>query len=235
MPPGQEGDQSQARAINYIALPHVVGWNESEQIALIWKRLTSTECNWSVIDFNTVIRPCGNEFAIRQAHDVNDSGWVVAVVNRPLNADPPNLRIVLLTPYQACLTNCDADLVGPSGGPPDCNVSTPDFLEQLNSWGPCPSVPAPCRADLDCDGTVGTTDQLELLGAWGSCPGCTPCSSSAAGAFAGPSSAGGLQTALALMGFQGVAGYQQWLLQASDQEAFESGQILGGLLMLLGG
>jgi hypothetical protein len=37
------------------------------------------------------------------------------------------------------------------------------------------------------------------------------------------------------MGFDGVAAYEQWLSQASDQEAFESGQVLGGLLVLLGG
>ncbi len=40
----------------------------------------------------------------------------------------------------------------------------PDYGKEK---GPCPAPPAPCDADLDCNGSVGATDLLILLTNWG--------------------------------------------------------------------
>ena len=37
----------------------------------------------------------------------------------------------------------------------------------LAGWGPCPSPPTPCLADLDNDGAVSVLDFLILLASWG--------------------------------------------------------------------
>jgi hypothetical protein len=237
MPPGQQGDQSHAEAINNLALPQVAGWNATDQLGLLWNRVGSAACtaaNWSSVDLTSVIPPCKTDWPVVRAFDINNNGWVIAIADRSGASD---LQAILLTPYPCCIT-CDADLVGPSGGLADCNVGTPDFNELLLRWGTCPAFPSLCRADLNCDGTVGTPDFQELLASWGACPApCTPCSGGSGAAYAagGSGSPQVLKTALALMGFQGVGAYQEWLSQASDQQAFESAQILAWLLALLGG
>lgn len=240
MPPGQGGDQSHAEAINNLALPQVAGWNEDDDLGLLWNRVGTGACtsaNWTPVDLTSVVPPCKAEWpGVVRAFDVNNNGWIIAVADR-IPGSEVDLHAVLLTPYACCVT-CDADLIGHAGGPPDCDVGTPDFLELLNRWGSCPAIPSPCRADLDCDGTVGNADFQELLAKWGACPApCTPCGGGSGAAYGagGASSSAVLKAALALMGFQGVVAYQQWLSQASDQEAFDSAQTLGGLLVLLGG
>jgi len=53
-----------------------------------------------------------------------------------------------------------------SNGDGDGVVGITDLLMVLGAWGPCPSPPAACPADLDGDGTVGITDFLIVLTNW---------------------------------------------------------------------
>jgi hypothetical protein len=52
----------------------------------------------------------------------------------------------------------------------DCTVNTGDFLDLLQSWGPCaaPCPAEPCPADLDGDCDVDVNDFLSLLQSWSS-------------------------------------------------------------------
>lgn len=53
----------------------------------------------------------------------------------------------------------------------DQNVSTPDLLTVINSWGPCPTTcPPGCLADLDNNCNVGVADLLQVINTWGPCP-----------------------------------------------------------------
>lgn len=46
-----------------------------------------------------------------------------------------------------------------------------DLLAVLANWGPCPTPPADCPADLDDDDQVGFNDLLAILANWGVCEG----------------------------------------------------------------
>ena len=58
-----------------------------------------------------------------------------------------------------CVGDCPSDITG------DGIVGTPDLLQLLANWGPCPG----CPEDLTGDGVVGTPDLLQLLADWGPC------------------------------------------------------------------
>ncbi len=66
--------------------------------------------------------------------------------------------------------DCLGDICGGTDGSPDGVVGINDLLCLLAAWGPCPSPPNPCPADI-CSpfGTVGINDLLCLLANWG-CP-----------------------------------------------------------------
>ena len=142
-----------------------VGWKlASPDLAFLWE--CDGDCslltNWSATDLNDTIQHCSDFWSIRQAHDVNDNGWIIGWADAN-EGGPADFRAVILFPDQDCQVCCLADL--------DCDgdVGVKDLLILLGSWGPCPAPPAPCDADLDCDGTVGVLDLLILLGEWGPC------------------------------------------------------------------
>ncbi|MHC4414441.1 MAG: GC-type dockerin domain-anchored protein [Planctomycetota bacterium] len=161
---------SRAEAINNPDGDRVqlVGWGNPPTLpnrALLWER--DVHGSWTATDLNTVIAQCSDNWTIAAAHDINDDGWIVALGLR--NNQP---HALLLTPFDSSPETCDADIAGPSNGPPDGVVGINDFLVLLSSWGPCSNqLTDPCPADLDCDGMVGINDFLEMLAAWGNCPG----------------------------------------------------------------
>lgn len=113
---------------------------------------------------------------------------------------------------------CLADFNG------DGEVEAFDLGFLLGSWGPCPAPPAACLADLDCDGTVEAADLAILLGSWGPCTG------------GGDSGGGGgdgsltLEEALALMDYESVDEFIDWIQSETQDQVLEAAQYLHSLL-----
>ncbi|MEE9129261.1 MAG: hypothetical protein V3T84_04535, partial [Phycisphaerales bacterium] len=153
------GEQSWGWRINNNAPPggviQVVGNTGTLGEGLLWECAGNCDlvANWSFTDLNESIQHCSSTWIIRQAHDVNDNGWIIGVGNAPGQS-----HAILLTPLENC---CDTDLNG------DGTVGAADLLALLVAWGPCDPLPADCLADLDCDGSVGAADLLILLIDWG--------------------------------------------------------------------
>ena len=212
--------ESRADEINNLGNPQVVGSNTFTEQALLWNNQSASQ--WDLVVLDDVTAPCANGFIA--AFDINDSGWIVGWGDFPPGG-PVSAQLFLLTPHQACVVTCNADLV------PDCVVGFLDLGQLLNNWGDCPPLPGSCREDLDCDGSVGFLDQAILLNAWGLCLDCTPPASAQGGGGSAPSGLT-LEQALAVMGFASVDDYIAWGEKATDAETKASGQVL---LALLGG
>ena len=71
----------------------VVGWNESEDLGLVWTRETP-ESDWQVYDLNNHLVRCSTGWAIFRADDVSDSGLIIAI------ADPEGGNVVTVRPTQ---------------------------------------------------------------------------------------------------------------------------------------
>lgn len=145
------------------ALPlQVAGWRDSVgAVAVLWE--CEGDCdelvNWSATDLNDTIQQCSNNWFIRRAYDVADSGWIISV-----GTIAGQEHAVLLAPLANCSQAvCLGDIDGNN------IVGASDLLALLAAWGPCPAPPAACDADLDCDGSVGASDLLILLANWGPC------------------------------------------------------------------
>ncbi|MCH8344693.1 MAG: FG-GAP repeat protein [Planctomycetes bacterium] len=124
---------------------------------------------------------------------------------------------------------CPGDFTGPLGVP-DCTVDAYDQAYLLFCWG------MPC-GDLNGDCTTDPFDLAILLLNWGACPQaplCGPgpelsCGQGGQGG-GGSGSSSSLTEALAQMGFASVDEYQDWLIAASDSEAFVCACVLQALL-----
>jgi hypothetical protein len=158
MPSGQSGDRSRAYAINNLTDAQVVGANIQELVGVLWER--DGGGTWSAIDLNTEIPCCRQSLLIREAHDINDNGWIVAWAEYLVpNSSPPVIErwAVLLSPY-ACPEDVDFDgdideydlnqvwwSDGSCAGPDypngdvnnDCAVDGYDFEQIMKSYGPC--------------------------------------------------------------------------------------------------
>ena len=163
------GDQTVAVRINNNESPETlqaVGYQlASPDLAFLWECDGSCDvlANWSATELDDIIQHCSDFWSIRQAHDVNDDGWIIGWGNANPGG-PADYRAVILFPEEDCEVCCFADL--------DCSgsVGAADLLAILAAWGPCPvPPPAVCDADLDCDGTVGASDLLLLLASWETC------------------------------------------------------------------
>jgi hypothetical protein len=109
MPSGQSGDRSRAYAINNPTNAQVVGVNIDEQLAVLWER--DSFGTWSAIDLNTEIPCCRQNITLREAHDINNNGWIVAWGTYVVpNTNPPVIEVwaVLLGPY-TCPEDVDFD------------------------------------------------------------------------------------------------------------------------------
>ena len=163
MPSGQSIDASRAEGMNHLQNPQVVGWNESSGNALLWEYNGSS---WSVLDLQStnaigVLGGAQPKFALEQAHDINDSGWIITIGNLGFGTGEPTpgLYAVLLTPYDG---ECPADINV------DNSVNVPDLLAVIAQWGSCP-VGAFCTADVNLDFHVNVTDLLAVITNWGPC------------------------------------------------------------------
>ena len=156
--------QSVALRINNNESPETlqaVGYQlASPDLAFLWECDGNCDvlANWSATELDGTILHCSDFWSIRQAHDVNDDGWIVAWANANPGG-PAEYHAVILFPEEDCEVCCFADL--------DCsgNVGASDLLAILAAWGPCLG----CVADLDCDGVVGASDLLLLLAVWDEC------------------------------------------------------------------
>jgi hypothetical protein len=72
MPSGQSSDASRAVAVNNLANPQVVGWNDTADKALLWEHQGGS--TWTVLDLTTsaAIGPSNADFALGQAQDLDD-------------------------------------------------------------------------------------------------------------------------------------------------------------------
>lgn len=220
------GDQPQldvtmetiANAINNASLRQVVGVNLSTNTAHLWEEASSGV--WQdVLDLDTAACDCGeDDFVLREALDINDSGWIVARGQAP---PPGGLDHAYLLRR---VSDCPADLNG------DGQVSPVDLgilLDQpATTCTNCTDLCCACLGDLNGDCLRDRLDQMDLVGAYGPCPGfhhpCVP----EGGAAAGTS----IQDAVQTLGFASVAAYQSWLAAATEEEAHAMGLVLVAVL-----
>lgn len=163
MPDGQEEDDSRAEAINDASPPQVVGWNESQQGALLWE---DPEGTIVVTDLNdsSAIGGCASLWDLQEAHDINDNDWIITWGTN--TGSPSYSWAILLTPWPACAV----DIVQTG-----C-VNTDDIIAVVGAWGACP-IGSICNSDVNGDCVVNTDDLIAVNVAWG----CSPCG----GGFAG--------------------------------------------------
>jgi hypothetical protein len=154
------GDRSRAFAINSVANPQVVGENRTSSHAMLWEY--DPECSpcWIASDLddsgNGVIPACSDAtWAIIEAHDINDSCWIVAVGD-----NGSALWALLLTP-EPCPTDVTND------GYIDENDLAAVFLRTLitNSCGNAEI----CVWDVNFDCAVDEDDYDAVFGVIANC------------------------------------------------------------------
>ncbi|MCI0362739.1 MAG: hypothetical protein L0219_02590, partial [Phycisphaerales bacterium] len=146
MPSGQGGDGSRAEAVNNVSAIQVVGWNETASGALLWEKPSST---WTVTDLNSygfpdyVIPQCSaGAWDIKQAHDINDCGWIIAWGEKVSNGAE---HALLLVPFGECRWDVNQDGA----------VNTQDYLDVIGRQGACPTS-AICWWDVNDDCQVSS-------------------------------------------------------------------------------
>lgn len=185
--------------------PTIVGHNEQTGEALIWHKGEQ----WIVTVLNTQIDSAACKWSLAQAHDINESGWIVGS-----GQHDGTTRAFLLTPLGDCPCDTNDDGV----------VDVIDLLAVLAVFGhDCP-IGVICRVDCNGDCTVNVQDTNALLGAWGPCPGGLGLQGGVGGGV--PS----LGQALQLMGFSSVPAFQTWSTQASEDEVFVTAQVLAAIM-----
>lgn len=164
MPDWEENEdiESRAFALNSAARPQVVGTNFTDKLGIIWQNLGDPS-EWEAFNLNGCIGGWDEAWAVIEAHDINDSGWIVAYARRTVAGDPPTIEewSVLLSPMPDCPADIDRN----------GTVNSADLTAVINGWGACPLTGVMCIADVNNDGTVGTLDLLAVTNAWGDCPG----------------------------------------------------------------
>jgi hypothetical protein len=152
---GGSAAESQALAIRNHTR-EVVGFETGARGAMRWQY----DGSWTGASLDDLICDEGDEWDLREAHDVNDAGWIVGWGT----LDGIEHAFVLV-PIERL---CPIDVSG-AYGIPDGIVDVSDLLAVLGQFSddPCPSLCA-CSADTNGDGRVNVTDLLNVLGAWGS-------------------------------------------------------------------
>jgi len=158
MPSGQTGNACRAEDVNDQSPPAVVGMDTDTDDAMLWEKNGS---GWDALNLNTPEAITDSDrWIIRQAHAINDSGWIAAFATDDDDSDPTRKHhAVLLVPY----IDCYADLNG------DGWVNVDDLLMVINGWGTCPTPPAGCPGDVNDDGNVNVDDLLAVINNWGIC------------------------------------------------------------------
>jgi hypothetical protein len=97
--PNEGNYDNAASAINNAAIRQIVGFNQSLNKALLWE----DDGGWAVVDISIppVIQECVDLEDIRQAHDINDDGWIITW-GRVDVAGPDENHAFLLTPIGDC-------------------------------------------------------------------------------------------------------------------------------------
>ncbi len=201
-----------AYAVADISPIQVIGSNQSTFRAVLWEETPGCAGGWTYRDLDAAACDCGNGFVLREAVDINDSGWIVARGGNQLPS--PSDRAFLLRPVDQC--------------PPDLNgdgfIDVNDLLLLLGQptglCSSCTDLCCACLGDLNGDCRRDGDDASILLGSWGGCPGFQPC---AAGEGSGGQS---LEQSVAILGFESVADLQSWLTAAGDEEALIMGLLL---------
>lgn len=208
MPTGEESIANGINNADVNSLIQVVGKNETTEAALLWESSTPAS-QWVATDLNDEIAPaCG--WFLREAHDVNDSGWIVGS-----GTHDGHTRAFLLTPRSPCPGDVDGD----------CFVGVLDLLLVLGEQGPCP-VGFICTSDANCDCTRDVQDVLLVLAYYDQT---CPCESQ--GLQGEGSSNPELESVAVMMGFASLHAYVEWLPKASESEAFTSLEVMATLLL----
>jgi hypothetical protein len=222
-PPLTANEATLANAINNASLRQIVGMNESTNTARLWEQAPGG--GWQpVLNLDTAACDCipptpgaPSAFVLREALDINDSGWIVA---RGQVFPGGSEHAYLLRR----VSDCPADLNG------DGQVNAADLAILNGNLGLCASDPqdlcCDCLGNLDGDGGNGVYDvdrfdHMILVGAYGPCPGFGPPCAPEGGA-AGFSIEQGVQ----VLGFAGVSDYQSWLPAQSEPQAQVTGLVL---------
>ena len=139
-----------ASAVN--ADGHVVGTADISGGDLAWLWTGGS----TVTDLNSLFDYSAENINLLDAHDINDSGQILAL---GFDNNVADWRMVILTPPSVRIPG-DAD--------GDGFVGISDFLMVLGDWGQCAGpCPPSCQSDFDGDCQVGIADLLILLGNWG--------------------------------------------------------------------
>ncbi len=154
-------DESWAEGLNN-ATPHplVVGLNLDLQRALIWEH---DGAGWTASELDDRVGCAGEDIRLKQAHDINDDGWIVAWGVDDSQFGDEAYHLYVLAPYESL--TCAADIDG-SG-----TVEVMDLLAVIVGWtDACDSVVG-CLADTNGDCAVDVTDLIAVISGWGVCPG----------------------------------------------------------------
>jgi hypothetical protein len=167
----------------------VVGWEEhvpgDGTQAMLWEQSGGT---WSATNLDELLqdgqicldgleryedRPfpdnsvCGLDLRLREAHDINNNGEIVAILRfKPNQNYYKDIAVVLIPDDQCtdCCMGCMADFNG------DGSVDGADLTRLLGCWGTPDGAGCSC-IDLDGDGNIDGADLTMLLGNWGICRG----------------------------------------------------------------
>ena len=143
-------DTSRAFAINSLTNPQVVGVNTTTDHGILWEYSGS----WSSVDLDSspsIIAACSDSaWEVREAHDINDNGWIVAM------GDGSNGRhALLLTPVE-----CPYDVNG-DGFIDEYDAA--EILELGDLQDPSCPMAVICRWDVDFDCDTDYDDYEAVL------------------------------------------------------------------------
>ncbi len=179
MPPDHpSGQNTRAEAINNLAEPHIIATNESSHTAMIW--ISQGNDEWEAYDLDDIFHDLDQYTScfhqLREGHDINDSGWIVAWGDDSSDTGIQPHAYVLVP---VVLDDCYCDLTG------DDVVNIDDVFVVLGLWGDCEEGVIECDADVTFDCTVDIDDIFAILGNF------RPCGGSANAGMGGGGGVGG--------------------------------------------
>jgi hypothetical protein len=144
-------DSTRATALNKDLL--VVGLNSDAVRGLVW----ATPHNCFRLDDLVVFSTAPAVASIREAHDINDNGWIVGTAFITIDPQLPSVGYdagVVLIPPNPCPGDVDWD----------GDVDATDLaLVQTAPGGPCAELWDACLEDVDGDGVVDGDDVIFVL------------------------------------------------------------------------
>ena len=142
---------SGSSTVDTLSPPQIVGTNVDAGHAALLEFISS---NWVMTDLDDEIGTCSPAWTLLQAHDINDSGWIICVGSRLVDS-VTKYHALLLIPYNPC----PGDVTG------NTCVDTDDLLAVINGWGSCEQGEI-CWGDLTGNCVVDVDDLLLVNNNW---------------------------------------------------------------------